>query len=181
MDNSYPAHYESEHELRDGTRITVRPIRADDDPLMLEMFHALSRDTIYYRFFTYLKEMPPERLRRLTHVDYDREFALVAIFNDGAQNHIIGVSRYSRKDIEQKEAELAVVVQDTYQNRGVGTLLLRQLSVIAHDYGIDTFIGYVLTDNDKLFKMIDNAGFRCHKEYDVGCLKLVVRAEENPV
>lgn len=177
----YPAQYISEHKLRDGAPLLVRPIRPTDDPLMLEMFHCFSRETIYYRFFTYIREMPPARLRRFTNIDYEHEFALVAMFFDGTHDRIVGVARYVRDKMKRNEAEVAIVVQDDFQSRGIGTMLLRLLHRPASENGIDTFVGYVMVENEKIFRMIDRVGYRYHKDYSSGAIRVVVLARENPL
>src|SRR3979411_2314529 len=102
--------YEQTLETKDGLMIHVRPIRAEDEPLLHEAFSRMSERSVYFRFFSPLKQLPEELAHRLARVDYDQRFALVATTHrpDGGE-HILGVARYDRAP-GTAAAEVAVAV-----------------------------------------------------------------------
>src|SRR5262245_44519213 len=123
-------------DLKDGTRVHVRPIRPDDEPRLHEAFARMSERSVYFRFFSPMKRLRARMAQQLARVDYDQRFALVATTHrpDGDE-HIIGVARYDRAP-GTSTAEVAVAVVDDMQRHGVGSGLLSLLARVAHDHGI---------------------------------------------
>jgi len=145
--------YEQNAVLKDGRTIWIRPIRADDLDAMLDMWSRLSEETIRMRFFA-PRKMDREEMRHFTEIDYQTRFALVA--ESGGQ--IIGVSRFDRLEEDPSTAEFAVLVEDAWQNRGVGTALLRALLEPANDLGVTSFVGDVLRENSRMLRVMRDAG-----------------------
>jgi acetyltransferase len=159
----YPSQYISSWQTQDGTNFTLRPIRPDDEPLMVDFHHQLSDTSVYMRFFLPLKldfRVSHERLFTKCFIDYDREIGLVAEYADekGAR-HIAGIARLIRKHSDNS-AEVAFLVADKFQNRGLGTHLLEQTIEIARKEGIATLEGATLSDNFNMKDMFIKAGFR---------------------
>jgi len=136
-------------ELRDGERIAIRPIRSGDRELIAEAFQRLSPESRYRRFFAPLERLSEQDLSYLTQVDHHDHEALVAL---GPEGGIVGVARYVRSG-EPSEAEVAVVVGDPWQGRGVATSLLDRLVERARDAGIDHFIALVLSENQDALEL----------------------------
>ena len=136
-------------ELSDGQRIGVRPIRPGDKELLSEAFQRLSPESRYRRFFAPLERLSEQDLSYLTEVDHEDHEALAAI---GPEDEIIGVARYVRSE-EPTEAEVAIVVGDPWQGRGVATALLDRLVNRARDAGIDHFIALVLSENQDAIEL----------------------------
>lgn len=132
-----------EARLRDGTRVALRPIRPDDAERLHRLFHRLSEATIYHRFFTSVRHPSPAVLHYLSHVDGMDRLAVVAD-RDG---EIIGVARCDRMD--SREAEVAVVVEDAWQGRGLGRILVAHLADRARDAGIERFVATMLPENTR--------------------------------
>ena len=158
----YPSQYISNWQTHDGTSFTLRPIRPDDEPLMVDFHHQLSETSVYMRFFLPLKldfRVSHERLFTKCFIDYDREIGLVAEYLDeeGARR-IAGIARLIRKHSENS-AEVAFLVADKFQNRGLGTHLLERTIQIARKEGISILEGATLSDNYNMKEMFIKAGF----------------------
>jgi RimJ/RimL family protein N-acetyltransferase len=138
--------------LKTGERVRVRPIRPDDEPRLSELYDRLSRDTRYHRFFTVMRRLPPDWAHFLANVDYDRRFAVVAEDLAAPATSLIGVARYEPS--EPGVAELAVVVEDRWQGKGLGTLLLTELFRAAVDNGITRFRAWVLAENRRMLDLL---------------------------
>jgi RimJ/RimL family protein N-acetyltransferase len=149
----YPLELEREVVLRDGTALRLRPIRPDDAPRLIEVYGRLSAHTAYHRFFTVMKRLPPDWARLLATVDYRRRLALVAERGPRDAPELIGVARYEPTDREDT-VEVAFVVQDGWQGKGLGTILLRELLDAAAARGIHRFRAFVLADNTRMLDLL---------------------------
>ena len=147
----YPAELERELVLQDGTRLRLRPIRPDDEQRLVDLYDRLSGHTAYQRFFTAMKRLPPDWVHILANVDYRRRLALVV--EHAPSGELVAVARYEPTDREDT-AEIAFVVQDGWQNRGLGTVLLGDLLAAAEARGIRRFRAYVLADNKRMIDLL---------------------------
>jgi RimJ/RimL family protein N-acetyltransferase len=151
--SGYPAELERELALRDGTVVRLRPIRPDDAPRLQALHGRLSRDSAYHRFFAIVKRLPPDWARVLATVDYRRRLALVVEDPTGGNSELIGVGRYDALE-EADTVEVAFVVQDSWQNRGLGTLLFDAILRAAAAQSYRRFRAYVLADNRRMLDLI---------------------------
>lgn len=146
-------------ELREGTKVHVRPIVPEDEPLLHEAVSAMSERTVYFRFFSPIKRLSDALAHRLAVVDYNDRFALVATTHrPTARERIVGVARYDRAagtDI----AEVAVAVIDEFQRRGLGATLLGTLARVAAEHGIKSFSLIVLTENQQMLGLLRKMGW----------------------
>jgi RimJ/RimL family protein N-acetyltransferase len=171
--------------LRDGSPVNIRPIRPDDEDMMLALFYRFSPRTVYLRFHQVLKEMSREDVRRFCAVDYDSTFALVATVISGGEERIIAVGRYARFP-KRNAAEVAFVVEDPYQGKGLGTHLLHQLALIASERGIRVFEAEVLAQNQDMLRVLKGSGYHMVQELDSGVCRAILdiapatEAEESP-
>jgi ribosomal protein S18 acetylase RimI-like enzyme len=147
-------------ELTDGTKVHVRPIVPEDEPLLHEAVAAMSERTVYFRFFTPMKRMPDALAHRLAVVDYNDRFALVGTTHrpGGAKERIVGVARYDRVP-KTEVAETAVAVVDEFQRRGLGSALMSILGRVARDHGIKTFTLIVLPENQQMLGLLRKMGW----------------------
>jgi GNAT superfamily N-acetyltransferase len=153
--------------LRDGSVVHVRAIHADDT-VRLQSFHAhLSMESIIFRFFRTLPSISVEQATQFTHVDYVNRMALVATRGEGEAEELLAVVRYDRTT-EEREAEVAFVVQDAWQGHGIATALLHQLAGYAHVHGIDRFVALTMGSNVRMLDVLHTCGFPCHTRYDGG-------------
>ena len=166
----YPTQYIWSAKMKDGTPITVRPIRPEDEPLMVDFHHSLSEESVYLRYFHMIaldQRVAHERLIRICFNDFDREIALVAEHKDKktGQRKILGVGRLS-KEPGTNTAQFSIVVIDRYQRRGLGTELLRRLVQIGREEKLKRITADILPENlgmqavsEKLkFKLKNTAG-----------------------
>jgi ribosomal protein S18 acetylase RimI-like enzyme len=146
-------------ELTDGTKVHVRPIVPEDEPLLHGAVAAMSERTVYFRFFSPLKRMPDALAHRLAVVDYNDRFALVATTRKpGSKERIVGVARYDRVP-NMEVAEIAVAVVDEFQRRGLGSALMTILGKVARDHGIKTFTLIVLPENQQMLGLLRKMGW----------------------
>ena len=168
-----PVRYDTTVILRDGSTLYLRPIRRDDEDRLLAFFYRLSRHTVYLRFHHVLAHLSQEEARRFCTVDYDDTFALVGIVRQDREERIVAVGRYARLP-KRDTAEVAFVVEDSYQGRGIGTLLLERLAAIAREKGIRLFDNEVLAENQQMLKMLKDSGFRIAEQLEQGVYRLIM-------
>ena len=158
----YPSQYMWEWKLKDGTPVTIRPIRPEDEPLMVQFHHTLSERSVYLRYFCSLSlttRVEHERLVRICFGSYDRGFALVADRKnpDTGQHEVLGVGRFSA--INRGEAEAAVLVSDRWQAKGLGTELLAGVARVAREEKFQRLCGEILRDNLATQAIFKKVGF----------------------
>ncbi|HEV7523644.1 MAG TPA: GNAT family N-acetyltransferase [Acidimicrobiia bacterium] len=162
----YPAQWESDVVLADGGTARIRPCRPDDEPALLALYERLSDDSIYLRFFSPVPRPTAVQLERITSVDYVDHMVLVAQIG----SEIVAIARYDR--IEPNEAEVAFAVADDQQRRGLATLLLEHLAVIARAHGIATFWADTLPGNSKMLNVFADAGWKAESHFDQGTVRV---------
>jgi acetyltransferase len=161
----YPAHLTERWALRDGTPVTIRPIRASDLALEQAFVVGLSPQTRYQRLLSGRKLLPGE-LRRLTDIDYAREMALVALATLDGAPQILGVARYVREaGTPRPQCDFAIVVGDRWQGQGIGEKLLRSLLEAAVDDGIEVVGGITLSGNHGMIALARKLGFHVAREH----------------
>jgi GNAT superfamily N-acetyltransferase len=166
--------------LRDGTRALIRPIRPDDKERLIAGLAELSPESRYMRFHAAVTTLTESQLRHLTEIDYHDHMAFVALNLDAPEEAGMAVARYVRLKSDPTIAEAAITVLDRYQGRGLGTLLLKELSAHALERGIRTFRNYVLATNAAMLDIFDELGGR--RTYDTaGVYQVDVPLDEEPV
>ena len=154
----YPRDLVREHELADGTRVTLRPIRPEDAEKEAAFVAGLSDRTRYLRFMHAVHELSPVQLARFTQIDYDREMALVATIGDGDGELQVAVARYSTLP-DPQDCEFAIVVADDWQDRGLARQLMRMLIDVARQRGYRRMVGTVLATNRRMRDFSQALGF----------------------
>jgi acetyltransferase len=161
---AYPTRYVSDWKLKDGTPVTIRPIRPEDEPMMVKFHETLSERSVYLRYFHLMnlgQRVSHERLRRICFIDYDREMALV-VEHRNPQTHeteILGVGRLTKLH-EVNNAEVAVLVSDHYQGRGLGQELLARLLIVGADEHLSALTADILPDNRPVMRICEKLGFK---------------------
>jgi acetyltransferase len=166
----YPDRYVQPWTMRDGTAILFRPIRPEDEPMMVPFHESLSELSVYMRYFGSLslaQRTAHERLTRVCFIDYDREMALVAEHNDPETGvkQILGVGRIIKNHLDD-DAEFAVVVSDSAQGKGLGSELLKRLIEVARNENVRRLFGWILPDNYAIQKVCRNVGFEVRHNFD---------------
>lgn len=161
--------------LTDGTQIVIRPIQPDDADDLQAAFWRLSMESIYLRFMSFKKELTDEEARHLATLDYNTRMAFVAIYNENGQDMVVGASRYALLDTNDPEmAEAAVVVEDKYQGRGIGKLLLWRLVHYARAKGIHFLRGNLQIGNNRMLTLAQRSGLSYQQRYVDGIWEVTI-------
>jgi len=166
-----PAHWEADVAVRDGRTVRVRPIAPDDGERLARFHRSLSDETVYFRFFAPYPELTERDIHRFTNVDHDDRVALVATVG----GELIGVGRYDR--IDARDAEVAFVVRDDHQGRGLGSVLLEHLAAAARERGIRRFVAEVLPTNRRMLATFEEAGYHPSHHVEDGVVSLAFDIE----
>ncbi len=158
-----PKHFRTSRLLDDGTQITFRPIHPTDQPAMRDLFYALSQETIYYRFMSRPKHIPRKEFQDFIFIDHRTDVAIVATIPEAHGDDIIAIGRYYL-DEKQNMAEVAFVVRDDWQTRGIGSFLLQHLAMIARQNGIRGFTAEVLRENRAMQRVFQKSNFNITSE-----------------
>lgn len=167
----YPRQYITTWLLQEGTPVTIRPIRPEDEPLMVILHQTLSEQSVYLRYFHMIKlsqRIAHERLTRLCFIDYDREMALVADYQDPhtGEHQILGIGRLS-KSHGARAAEFALLISDAWQSKGLGTELLHLLVQIGRDEGLKCITAELLIENGAMKRVCEKVGFQLQPAGDI--------------
>ncbi len=183
---SPPSEFETEVVLKDGSLVIFRPIRADDAGRWLSFVNGLTPHSLYLRFHHARGLMGPEDAARFCTVDYKNTFAFVAEVPRGRQRDIIAIGRYVRLP-DERSAEVAFVVHEAHQGKGIGTRLLEWLVKVARRNGISVFEADVLAENEAMMKVFSSYGFHVtsvlvggvyHVVFPITPTRAVARKEE---
>lgn len=167
----YPAHWEADIALRDGSAAHLRPILPSDAEALQRFHERQSEQSRYLRFFAPMPRLSTKDLERFTVVDHRDRVAFVVLVG----TEIIAVGRYDR--IGPDEAEVAFNVSDSRQGTGLGSVLLEHLAAAARERGIGTFTAEVLPQNTKMFHVFSEAGFDVSRAYDDGVVQVSFRID----
>jgi acetyltransferase len=166
----YPNQYVSSWELKDQTKVDIRPIVPEDEELIRRFHKDLSEETIRQRYLKVLHYDTltlHERLIRICFNDYDRDIALVVTLKNGSKEEIIGVARLT-KIIGTSEGVFAIIIKDQWQNKGLGTKLLQEMITIATNEKLEVLSAQMLPENEHMQKMCKKMGFIMHPDKDTG-------------
>jgi GNAT superfamily N-acetyltransferase len=170
----YPEHLESYRTTRDGLTLLMRPVRISDETLVKDFFYSLSDKSIYRRFISQRKDMPHERLQDFVVIDYTRETVILAVVPSEGGEQVIAVGQFGI-DETTHSAEVALVVRDDYQNRGVGRELLAYLTLLARQQGLLGFTAEVLVENTPMLHLFEKMGFDIQRRTAEGVCELRMR------
>ncbi|MFG2307153.1 GNAT family N-acetyltransferase [Streptomyces sp. NPDC048566] len=173
--HEYPAHWEADVVLRDGGTARVRPITTDDAERLVSFYEQVSDESKYYRFFAPYPRLSAKDVHRFTHHDFVDRVGLAATVG----GEFIATVRYDRIDARglpasapADEAEVAFLVQDSHQGRGVASALLEHIAAVARERGIRRFAAEVLPANNKMIKVFTDAGYTQKRSFEDGVVRL---------
>jgi RimJ/RimL family protein N-acetyltransferase len=159
---------------RDGQELRVRTIRVTDECKMRDLFYSLSEDTVYKRWLSVVKRMPHHELQRYLDTDESDNVALVVETQpEDREPEIVAVGRYARVPATD-HADVAFVMRDEWQRRGIGSALLRMLVDIARDRGVAAFDAYVLADNGAMLRVFHKSGLELKSTLEGGVYSIVM-------
>ncbi|HEY5530320.1 MAG TPA: GNAT family N-acetyltransferase [Thermoleophilia bacterium] len=153
--------------LDDGTLVSFRPVHPTDEAGTRDLFYALSQETVYYRYMSHMKRIPRKQVQNFVYIDHRNEVAVVATLPEAHGEEIICVGRYYL-DPKTNRAEVAFVVRDAWQNRGIGTFILKHLVNIAKRNGIAGFTAEVLRDNKAMQAVFNHSGLKVRSNLSEG-------------
>ncbi|MEU6226400.1 GNAT family N-acetyltransferase [Streptomyces sp. NPDC047042] len=173
--HEYPAHWEADVVLRDGGTARIRPITVDDADRLVSFYEQVSDESKYYRFFAPYPRLSAKDVHRFTHHDFVDRVGLAATVG----GEFIATVRYDRIDADglpasgpAGEAEVAFLVQDAHQGRGVASALLEHIGAVARERGIRRFAAEVLPANTKMIKVFTDAGYTQKRSFEDGVVRL---------
>uniref|UniRef100_A0AAU2V0S5 GNAT family N-acetyltransferase n=1 Tax=Streptomyces sp. NBC_00003 TaxID=2903608 RepID=A0AAU2V0S5_9ACTN len=179
-DPAYPAHWEADVVLRDGGTARIRPITTEDAERLVSFYELVSDESKYYRFFAPYPRLSAKDVHRFTHHDYVDRVGLAATVG----GEFIATVRYDRINAQGRpasapadEAEVAFLVQDAHQGRGVASTLLEHIAAVARERGIRRFAAEVLPANSKMIKVFTDAGYQQKRSFEDGSVHLTLDLE----
>ncbi|MFK0179464.1 GNAT family N-acetyltransferase [Streptomyces xanthochromogenes] len=179
-DPAYPAHWEADVVLRDGGTARIRPITTEDAERLVSFYELVSDESKYYRFFAPYPRLSAKDVHRFTHHDYVDRVGLAATIG----GEFIATVRYDRINAQGRpasapadEAEVAFLVQDAHQGRGVASTLLEHIAAVARERGIRRFAAEVLPANSKMIKVFTDAGYQQKRSFEDGSVHLTLDLE----
>jgi RimJ/RimL family protein N-acetyltransferase len=175
-----PRHYLVVDTLGNGTVVTIRAIRPEDKDKLASAFKNLDRESVYTRFFRYVKELTDQDLRRATEIDFDREVALVVTTNLGDEEIVIGTGRYVvyEEADSGRSAEVAFIVREDYQGLGIASRLLRHLVQIGRQQNVSRFTADVLSGNRAMLRVIAGSGLPIKQQPDGTLVHVTLSLDE---
>jgi acyl-CoA hydrolase/RimJ/RimL family protein N-acetyltransferase len=161
----YPKELETYRTTKSGSEISLRPVKISDEPLLKDFFYALSENSMYRRFISRRWDMPHERLQEFVIIDYNKEVSIVATVKQDEKEIIVGLGQYIILP-NAHSAEVAFVVRDQYQNKGIGSELLSYLTYLAKKQGLLGFMAEVLVENRPMLYLFEKMGFFIEKRLE---------------
>ena len=162
--------------LNDGTTVTLRPIRPDDAPRLQALHSRLSPETIYLRFLGMHLTLSNTEAERLANVDYETRMAFVATCTEKDEEYLVGVARYAMLGPERPgEAEAAIVVEDRYQGRGLGSILIDRLLAYARAHDVCVFTAEINAENERMLHFVRRSGLPAERHWRDGVWEIHVR------
>ena len=167
VDTAYPAHWEADVLLLDGRAAHLRPILPDDAQALVSFYERVSPESKYMRFFAPYPTLSDRDVQRFTNVDHVDRVAFVVTLG----GKIIGIGRYDR--IDEEQAEVAFLIEDAHQGRGLAQLLLEHLAQAGRERGVSRFVAEVLPENVRMIQIFREAGYHVEGGYEDGVMRLV--------
>jgi acyl-CoA hydrolase/RimJ/RimL family protein N-acetyltransferase len=167
----YPEHLESYRTTSADFSVLLRPVKISDEPLLKDFFYSLSDQSLFRRFISVRKDMPHERLQEFVIIDHTKEMVILATVRDEETEKAVAIGQYGING-ETHAAEVALVVRDDYQNKGIGTELLSYLTYLAKRAGLLGFTAEVLVENRPMQHLFEKMGFDTQRKTDQGVYEL---------
>ena len=167
----YPHHLEEQVQLKDGQHCLFRPILPEDEPQLRAFIAQVTKEDLYYRYFSEINEFTHEDLANMTQIDYDREMSIVAVRQHEGQDEIIGVTR-AISDADNIDAEFSVLVRSDLKGLGMGRRLLEKMIRYTRDHGLQQLNGITMPHNTGMITLARKLNFRVNIQLDDGIVSL---------
>ncbi|RMF01320.1 MAG: GNAT family N-acetyltransferase [Chloroflexi bacterium] len=174
----YPQHLETYRTIPSGKELLLRPVKISDEPLLKDFFYSLSDESLHRRFMSMKKSIPHERLQELVVIDYTNDMVILAVNVEEEIEEVVGIGQYSIDEISHT-ADVAFAVRDEWQGKGIGTELMKYLTVLAKKRGLLGFTADVLADNWGMLRVFNKMGFQMEKHFDAGVYELKMTFKES--
>ncbi len=174
----YPQHLEEEVELKDGQHCLFRPILPEDEPLLRDFISQVTKEDLYYRYFSEINEFTHDDLANMTQIDYDREMAIVAVRQHQGQPEIIGVTR-AISDADNIDAEFSVLVRSDLKGLGMGRRLLEKMIRYTRAHGLQQLNGITMPGNRGMVTLAKKLNFNVDVQMDDGIVSLKLLLQDN--
>lgn len=172
----YPERWESEMVAKDGTNLALRPVRATDEQAIKDLYYSCTDLTVHRRFSHAVESMPDDEFCRLLNADYHESMGIVGVIRDGEEERIIAIAYYDL-DPGSRTAKVDFLVQDDYQGRGIGTILMHHLMEVARAEGVGGFRAETLADNIAMIRILHKSGCETLSTLESGVLSVEFRFE----
>ncbi|MRS14614.1 protein lysine acetyltransferase [Enterobacteriaceae bacterium RIT691] len=170
----YPQQFEEWVEMKNGERCLFRPILPEDEPLLQQFISQVTKEDLYYRYFSEINEFTHDDLANMTQIDYDREMAFVAVHTAGDTSEILGVTR-AISDPDNIDAEFAVLVRSDLKGLGLGRRLLEKLIDYTREHGLQRLNGITMPNNQGMISLARKLGFEVDIQLEDGIVGLTLR------
>lgn len=174
----YPGHLEVYRTTINGLRILLRPVKISDEPLLKDFFYSLSDQSVYRRFLSARKDMPHERLQEFVIIDHTKQMTILAVKRSDQKEEILGMGQYFIDELIHT-ADIAFVVRDNHQNKGIGMELISYLTYLAKKQGLFGFTAEVLVENIPMLHLFEKMGFDIDKKAAEGVYELKMAFREH--
>ena len=161
----YPEELERYDTLRDGTEIFFRPVKPTDEAALSEMLYSLSEQSVRTRYFTHTMRFPHKDVQQITNIDYQQDLSIVGTVPGASGEDVVAIAQYFL-DPKTQAAEVAFIVQDEWQQKGMGTFLLDYITQIAKKRDVRRFYAKVLPANKAMLAIFHNSGYKVNTEFD---------------
>ena len=175
----YPAEISSQQTFKSDTSIRFRAIKPSDEEEMRRLFYRFSDESVYYRYFSPIRTMPHAEMQEYVNVDFSRAMSIVGLVGEPGHGHIIAEARFIREK-SRPWAEVAFIVDESYQGLGVATYLYKMLIRLAKDRGIQGFTADVLASNKAMMKVFEKGGAIVKAQLEYGVYHLTIPFEAKP-
>jgi len=168
---NYPYKLETVKTFKDGLELKIRPIKASDEDMMRRLFYKFSDESKYYRYFTHVKVMPHKNMQKYLSVDYENILSIVAVHQQGNIERIVAEARYAVYP-DEDAYEMAFLVDEDYQGKGIATFMANYLIKIAKERGIKKLKASVLSQNQKMLQVFEKVSVKPVKRYEGDTVEL---------
>jgi GNAT superfamily N-acetyltransferase len=167
----YPEHLETYRTIKSSEEILLRPVKISDEPLLKDFFYSLSDESLQRRFMSMKKSIPHERLQEMVVIDYTQDMVILAVNIEEEIEEVVGIGQFSIDEVSHT-ADVAFAVRDDWQGKGIGTELMKYLTILAKKRGLLGFTADVLADNWGMLRVFNKMGFDMEKHFEAGAYEL---------